>query len=220
MAVPAGPLVEQLTHFACPGHFLVDDLVRGWLDCAPVHWQVIFESYFPSKKIYSTHPGLLNRTFFRPCKGTIWFLGNFVFGHIFCFFVWNIITGIEIYATFSVAKRKPEKKKNRLVQEFFQVFFLQLQKLGLTVMIFFHLILHPTVPIYHIYYSLFHLFSFVVVSVLQSFDAHGKEEKLSPGVYNLVRIKLWCQLSSTWITLFTGEISVITYLLDSNWSAG
>ena len=79
-------------------------------------------------------------------------------------------------ATLSVAKRKTEKKK--------------LQKLGLTVMILFHLILHPTVPIFHIYYSLFHLFSFVVVSVFQSFDAHGKEEKLSPGVYNLVRIKL------------------------------
>ena len=93
-------------------------------------------------------------------------------------------------ATLSVAKRKTEKKK--------------LQKLGLTVMILFHLILHPTVPIFHIYYSLFHLFSFVVVSVFQSFDAHGKEEKLSPGVYNLVRIKLWCQLFSTWIMLFTG----------------
>ena len=40
-------------------------------------------------------------------------------------------------ATLSVAKRKTEKKK--------------LQKLGLTVMILFHLILHPTVPIFHIY---------------------------------------------------------------------
>ena len=131
--------------------------------------------------------------FFKTCKGTIQFLGNFVFGHLLCFFVWKIITGIEIYLLqpYQLQKERLKKKK-------------KLQKLGLTVMIFFHLILHPTVPIIHIYYSLFHLCSFVVVSVLQSFDAHGKEEKLSPGVYNLVRIKLWRQLFSTWIMLFTG----------------
>ena len=195
---------------------------------------MIFESYLLSKKIYSTHPGLLNRTFFKPCKGTIKFLGNFVFGHIFCFFVWNIITGIEIYATFSVAKRKPEKKKKQnktgLYKNFFRFSFLQLQKLGLTVMIFFHFILHPTVRIYHIilYYSLFHLFSFVVVSVLQSFDAHAKEEKLSPGVYNLVRIQ--CKALTPVVQHVDNAIHwrnfyhvdnvigfpVITYPLDSN----
>ena len=162
--------------------------------------------------------------FFQALQGN-----NLIFGK-FCIWPYILLLSLEYHHRyrnlcnfFSCKKKawkKKRKKKNRLVQEFFQVFFLQLQKLGLTVMIFFHLILHPTVPIYHIYYSLFHLFSFVVVSVLQSFDAHGKEEKLSPGVYNLVRIKLWCQLSSMWITLFTGEISVITYLLDSNWSAG
>ena len=155
-------------------------------------WQVIFESYLPSKKICSTRPGLLNGTFFKPRKGTIKFLGNFVFGHLLCFFVWKIIAGIEIYLLQPCQLQKERLKKKKL------------QKLGLTVMILFHLNLHPTVPIFHIYYSLFHLFSFVVFSVFQSFDAHGKEEKLSPGVYNLVRIKLWRQLFSTWIMLFTG----------------
>ena len=126
---------------------------------------------------------------------------NFVFGHLLCFFVWTIITGIEIYLLQPYQLQEGRLKKKKL------------QKLGLTVMISFHLILHPTVPIFHIYYSLFHLFSFVVVSVLQSFDAHGKEEKLSPGVYNLVRIKLWHQLFSTWMTLFTGEISTMWIML-------
>ena len=130
-------------------------------------WQVIFESYLPSKKICSTRPGLLNGTFFKLRKGTIKFLGNFVFGLFFA----------------SLFERSSQVQKEKIKKK-------KLQKLGLTVMILFHLILHPTVPVFHIYYSLFHLFSFVVVSVFQSFDAHGKEEKLSPGVYNLVRIKL------------------------------
>ena len=141
--------------------------------------QVIFESYLPRKKIYSTRPGLHDGTFFQDLQGN-----NLIFGK-FCIWPFALLLCLEdhhryrnlFFATLSVAKRKTEKKK-------------KLQKLSLTVMILFHLILHPTVPIFYIYYSLFHLFSFVVVSVLQSFDAHGKEEKLSPGVYNLVRIKL------------------------------
>ena len=94
-------------------------------------------------------------------------------------------------ATLSVAKRKTEKKKTAKVGS------------NCDDLVSFNSSPHSSY-ISYIYYSLFHLFSFVVVSVFQSFDAHGKEEKLSPGVYNLVRIKLWHQLFSTWITLFTG----------------
>ena len=75
--------------------------------------QVIFESYLPRKKIYSTRPGLHDGTFFQDLQGN-----NSIFGK-FCIWPFALLLCLEDHhryrnlfiATLSVAKRKTEKKK-------------------------------------------------------------------------------------------------------------
>ena len=75
--------------------------------------QVIFESYLPRKKIYSTRPGLHDGTFFQDLQGN-----NLIFGK-FCIWPFALLLCLEDHhryrnlfiATLSVAKRKTEKKK-------------------------------------------------------------------------------------------------------------
>lgn len=57
--IPAFPLCKPLSRFACPGHFLGNDFIRGWLD---------FKSYLPGKKIYLSRT--TERDFFRALNPT------------------------------------------------------------------------------------------------------------------------------------------------------
>lgn len=56
--------------------------------------------------------------------------------------------------------------------------------------------------------------SVVVLFALQAFDAHGKEEKLAPGVYNLVRdfytlMIIYCLFYTTIIEMIFGKMFII-----------
>ena len=65
--IPVCPLVKQLSHFACRGHFLlvlVNDLLRRWHPC-PLGKRILKVTW-PATK--SACPGLPDGTFIEPCR--------------------------------------------------------------------------------------------------------------------------------------------------------
>ena len=110
---PAGPLGEQLTHFACPGHFLVNDLVGGWLDCTFVHWASDLWKLFAQEENLQYLSWTTPRDFFQALQGN-----NLIFGK-FCIWPFTLLLCLEYHhryrnlCNFFSCKKKAWKKNNK-----------------------------------------------------------------------------------------------------------